>query len=157
TYAWTVQAEEGGLSDPRQLAAYVAEGQVGKALVDSLGLCDFFPGDITSDEFLALYRALTGEAYTAEALLECGRRIYALERHVNNIQGRGRAYDEYVHPKLQAPLTVGARSGRAVNPREHSTILDAYYDYNGWSRDGAVGSTRLRELGIEVRALAARP
>ena len=60
TYAWTVQAEEGGLKDARDLAAYVAEGQAGKALVDSLGLCDFFTGDITAEPFLSLYHALSG-------------------------------------------------------------------------------------------------
>ena len=61
TYAWTIQAEEGGLKEARDLAAYVAEGQAGKALVDSLGLCDFFTGDITAEPFLSLYRALTGD------------------------------------------------------------------------------------------------
>ncbi|MBM3311534.1 MAG: hypothetical protein FJY80_08510, partial [Candidatus Aminicenantes bacterium] len=38
TYAWTIQAEEGGLAGAGNLAAYVAGGQGGKALVDSLGL-----------------------------------------------------------------------------------------------------------------------
>jgi aldehyde:ferredoxin oxidoreductase len=149
TYAWTVQAEEGGLSEPRQVAAYVAESQVGKALVDSLGLCDFFPGDITSDLFLAMYCALTGTDYSADGFLECGRRIYALERHVNNRQGRARAYDAYVHPKLQVPLTAGPHRGRAVDPRLHERILDEYYAYNAWPRDGVVGAPRLHALGVD--------
>lgn len=148
TYAWTVQAEEGGLRDPRQLAAYVAESQVGKALVDSLGLCDFFAGDITSDLFLAMYCALTGRDYTAEQMLACGERIYALERHVNNLQGRARAYDAYIHPKLARPLTRGPQAGRAVDAREHAAVLDAYYAYKRWSREGVVEAARLNELGV---------
>jgi aldehyde:ferredoxin oxidoreductase len=138
TYAWTIQAEEGGLKDPKDLASYVAEGQAGKALVDSLGLCDFFTGDITSDLFLSLYHALTGIEYSADSLKECGRRIYTLERRLNNIQGRDRTYDAYVAPKLEVPLTRGAHRGKAVDRALYGTILDAYYDAWGWTRDGLV-------------------
>ncbi len=136
TYAWTVQAEEGGLREPADLAAYVAEGQAGKALVDSLGLCDFFTGDITSELFLALYHALTGIRYSAESLKECGKRIYSLERRVNNLQGRDRTYDGFIPPKLKKPMTLGAHKGEAVDEAFYNTILDAYYDYWGWSRNG---------------------
>lgn len=138
TYAWTVQAEEGGLKDARDLAAYVAEGQAGKALVDSFGLCDFFTGDITAEPFLSLYRALSGIAYTPESLKACGRRIYALERRLNNAQGRDRAYDAFVPPKLKVPMTRGARKGGAVDEAFYNSVLDAYYEAWGWTRDGRV-------------------
>jgi len=138
TYAWTVQAEEGGLKEARDLAAYVAEGQAGKALVDSLGLCDFFTGDIMAEPFLSLYRALSGIAYTPETLKACGRRIYALERRLNNAQGRDRAYDAFVPPKLKVPMTRGARKGMAVDEAFYNTVLDAYYDAWGWNKDGRV-------------------
>ncbi len=138
TYAWTIQAEEGGLKDARDLAAYVAEGQAGKALVDSLGLCDFFTGDITAEPFLSLYRALTGIAYTPESLKECGRRIYALERRLNNLQGRDRAYDAFVPAKLKVPLGRGGHAGQAVDEAFYNSVLDAYYDAWGWSRRGLV-------------------
>jgi aldehyde:ferredoxin oxidoreductase len=138
TYAWTVQAEEGGLKEAADLAAYVAEGQVGKALVDSLGLCDFFTGDVTGEPFLSLYRALTGIAYTPESLKACGRRIYALERRLNNAQGRDRAYDGFVPPKLKVPMTRGAHKGGAVDETFYNAILDAYYSAWGWTKDGRV-------------------
>ncbi|HSA96083.1 MAG TPA: aldehyde ferredoxin oxidoreductase C-terminal domain-containing protein [Acidobacteriota bacterium] len=138
TYAWTVQAEEGGLKEARDLAAYVAEGQAGKALVDSLGLCDFFTGDITAEPFLSLYRAVTGIAYTSESLKECGRRIYALERRMNNGQGRDRTYDGFVPAKLKVPLSRGAHAGRAVDEAFYNSVLDAYYEAWGWSKDGTV-------------------
>jgi aldehyde:ferredoxin oxidoreductase len=138
TYAWTIQAEEGGLKDARDLAAYIAEGQAGKALVDSLGLCDFFTGDITAEPFLSLYGALTGTVYTPESLKECGRRIYALERRMNNIQGRDRTYDAFVPPKLKVPLSRGAHQGQAVDETFYNSVLDAYYDAWSWSRRGTV-------------------
>jgi aldehyde:ferredoxin oxidoreductase len=137
TYAWTIQAEEGGLSDIRELAVYVAEGQFGKALVDSLGLCDFFTGDPASEAFLEMYRGLTGIAYSPEELKACGRRIYGLERRLNNLLGRDRAYDAWVPPKLKIPMTSGPHAGRAVDEARHSAVLDAYYDHQGWSREGA--------------------
>jgi aldehyde:ferredoxin oxidoreductase len=138
TYAWTIQAEEGGLKDARDLAAYVAEGQAGKALVDSLGLCDFFTGDITAEPFLSLYRALTGISYTPESLKACGRRIYALERRLNNLQGRDRTYDGFVPPKLKVPLGSGAHRGRAVDEAFYNSVLDAYYAAWGWTDKGTV-------------------
>ena len=111
TYAWTIQAEEGGLSGAGNLAAYVGGGQVGKALVDSKGLCDFFCEDNTSELFLKLYHALTGFEYTTESMKTCGARIYTLERHVNNRLGRKRVYDAYIPPKLTVPMTGGRPHG----------------------------------------------
>ena len=146
TYAWTIQAEEGGLEGPEKLPAYVAAGQTGKALVDSLGLCDFFPESISSDLFLGLYKALTGIEYTAESLNACGERIYNLERHFNNIQGRDRSYDAYVPPKLTVPLTAGAHKGKAVDPAYYRQILDAYYTHWGWTSDGKVPEEKVREF-----------
>jgi aldehyde:ferredoxin oxidoreductase len=148
TYAWTVQAEEDGLSGAAALAAYVAESQAGKALVDSMGLCDFFAGDIASDLFMAMYAALTGVDYSFDVLLQCGRRIYALERHANARQGRTRAYDAYVPPKLAIPLTEGAHAGKAVDGAAHDAVLDAYYAYQGWTVGGDVSAQRLSALGI---------
>jgi aldehyde:ferredoxin oxidoreductase len=109
---------------------------VGKALTDSLGLCDFFTEDFTSPTFLEMYGALTGFEYTTESLKECGRRIYTLERHINNQQGRKRYYDAFIPPKFLEPLTAGPYAGRAVDPVLYSAILDAYYRHWGWSPDG---------------------
>jgi len=150
TYAWTIQAEEGGLVGAGNLASYVAAGQTGKALVDSMGLCDFFPEDVAADLFLSLYYGLTGFEYSAEAMKTCGVRIYALERHINSVQGRGRAYDAYVPAKLTEPLSRGAHKGKAVDPVLYESILDAYYDAQGWTRDGIVESAHLHKLGIQT-------
>jgi aldehyde:ferredoxin oxidoreductase len=149
TYAWTIQAEEGGLQGAEDLAAYVAAGQEGKAIVDSLGLCDFFTEDVASDLFLGLYRALTGFEYAADAFKACGRRIYALERRANVLQGRGRAYDAHVPAKMTEPLTRGAHAGRAIDPAFHRAVLDAYYRAQGWTAEGDVVPDRLRALGLE--------
>ncbi|RLE00779.1 MAG: hypothetical protein DRI99_08285, partial [Candidatus Aminicenantes bacterium] len=138
TYAWTIQAEEAGLAQPEELAAYVVQSQVGKALIDSLGLCDFFSGDIFSDLFLELYRSLTGLTYEIESLKDCGRRIYQLERKINNIQGRSRDYDAFIPPKFRVPLKEGPYRGRAVDPEFQQKILDVYYRLQGWTENGLI-------------------
>lgn len=148
TYGWTVQAEEAGLTGEKNLAAYVAEAQWGKAVIDSLGLCDFFSGDVVSDLFLSLYSALTGIDYTEESLNGCGRRIYTLERYLNGIQGRDRRYDAYVPEKLTVPMTEGALKGRCVDRTVYHLTLDNYYEKQGWSGDGVADRDILKKLGI---------
>ncbi len=149
TYAWTIQAEEGGLSGAENLAAYVAGSQTGKALTDSLGLCDFFTEDFSSPDFLEMYRALTGIEYTAESLKECGRRIYILERYINNQQGRKHEYDAFVPPKFREPITVGPQAGKAIDPAYYHSILAAYYQQWKWTAEGLVPEKLLEEYGIE--------
>ncbi|HPC83530.1 MAG TPA: aldehyde ferredoxin oxidoreductase C-terminal domain-containing protein [Thermoanaerobaculaceae bacterium] len=148
TYAWTVQAEEAGLSGGAEIAAVVANSQWGKAIVDSMGLCDFFPQSTTTDTFLDLIYALTGLRYTAEEQEACGRRIVTLERLLNNLQGRTRAYDAFIPPKLTVPLSRGPKAGRRVDPDFHAEILDAYYRVQGWTEDGLVSDDTLASLGL---------
>jgi aldehyde:ferredoxin oxidoreductase len=99
--------------------------------------------------FLALYQALTGMSYTGESLKECGRRIYALERHINNLQGRDRAYDSHIPPKMTVPLSTGGHKGDRVIPEFYSSILDAYYQDQGWTAKGLVDPATLQKLGIK--------
>jgi aldehyde:ferredoxin oxidoreductase len=149
TYSWTIQAEEGGLSGAENLAAYVAGSQLGKALTDSLGLCDFFTEDFTSPDFLEMYRALTGIEYTAESLKDCGRRIYTLERYVNNQQGRRREYDAFIPAKFTEPLTAGPQAGKAIDPAYYQAILDAYYLQQKWTAEGLVPDKLLKDYEID--------
>lgn len=149
TYAWTIQAEEAGLSGAEETAAYVLNSQVNKALTDSLGLCDFFTVDYASPDFLEAYEALTGFAYTAEKIKECGRRIYALERWINQHQGRSRVYDAFIPPKFLKPLTRGPQAGKAVDPLYYNAILDVYYSLHEWTNEGLVPESLLTRLNID--------
>lgn len=138
TYAWTIQAEEGGLEKDEEIAAYVIGEQRHKALVDSLGLCDFFTENPVSKIFRDLFQSLTGMNHSEESLKAIGRRVYGLERRSNNLQGRSRAYDAHVPAKLTVPLKVGAHRGQAVDPDRLNRLLNNYYDQNGWNRKGIV-------------------
>lgn len=98
------------------------------------------PNDDPNDgePFLRLYRALTGLEYSAQSMQAAGRRVYTLERLVNNLEGRARNYDAFIPPKLTVPLRDGRHAGKAVDPRLQAGILDTYYVQNGWSKDGVV-------------------
>ena len=148
TYAWTIQAEEAGLRGAEDVAAYVINSQLNKALTDSLGLCDFFTEDYSSPDFLEAYEALTGFAYSPESIKECGRRIYTLERWVNQQQGRKRDYDAFISPKFLKPLTTGPQAGKAVDPAYYNSILDAYYAQQEWTPQGEVSKVLLEKLKI---------
>ena len=148
TYAWTIQAEEAGLTGAEDTASYVINCQINKALTDSLGLCDFFTEDYLSPDFLEAYEALTGFDYTPENFKTCGRRIYTLERWINQHQGRTRAYDSFISPKFLKPLSIGPQAGKAVDPVYYNAILDAYYAQQGWTGEGLVPEKLLKELGL---------
>jgi aldehyde:ferredoxin oxidoreductase len=149
TYGWTVQAEEQGLANtPDEIARLVADSQAGKAVIDSLGLCDFFPFDTTSEVFLDLLYAVSGNRYSASELVDCGRRTVTLERLLNNIQGRTLPYDAYIPPKLEVPMSRGPMQGRKVDADLHGKILAAYNREQGWSAEGIVEESTLKALGI---------
>lgn len=148
TYAWTIQAEEAGLAGAEDVASYVMNSQINKALTDSLGLCDFFTEDYVSPDFLEAYEALTGFDYTPESFKECGRRIYTLERWINQHQGRTRAYDGFISPKFLKPLTIGPQAGKAVDPVYYNSILDSYYSHYEWTVEGLVSEMLLAKLKI---------
>lgn len=152
TYAWTIQAEEAGLTGAQEIAGYVINAQINKALTDSLGLCDFFTVDYFDPDFLEAYEALTGFTYSPESLRECGRRIYTLERWINQHQGRTRAYDSFICPKFLKPLTQGPQAGKAVDPLYYNSILDFYYQLQEWTLEGLIPEMLLIKLKIEEKS-----
>jgi aldehyde:ferredoxin oxidoreductase len=48
------------------------------------------------------------------------------------------------------PLTRGAHKGRWIDPAFYNSLLDAYYEKQGWTKEGVVGSSLLKELGISM-------
>jgi aldehyde:ferredoxin oxidoreductase len=45
-------------------------------------------------------------------------------------------------------MTSGAHKGRAVDEKYYGEILDAYYEHQGWTKDGVVPLEKLKELGV---------
>ncbi len=74
-------------------AEYLAVLQDRSAVCDSLGVCKFAFLGATEEEFAAALSGAYGLQISAEELMDVGKRIYALERKLNERFGRGAEHD----------------------------------------------------------------
>lgn len=121
------------------------------AVSDSLDLCKFSAFAEGMDEYTEQFNAVTGLEFTAEVLLECGERIYNLERYYNNLAGFGEGSDYLPKRFTDEPSTMPGSKGHVC---ELDQMLEEYYSVRGWDK-GIVPESKLRELGIVDSAVAA--
>jgi aldehyde:ferredoxin oxidoreductase len=92
-----------------------------------------------------MYTLVTGRRKTLQDLLTAGRRIFTLKRMFNVINGISRRDDTLPERFLKEPLSEGGAKGQVV---ELEPMLDEYYSYMGWDKDGIPTIETLKELGI---------
>ena len=80
-----------------------------------------------------------------DELIRTGERIFNLQRVYNIREGLTRADDTLPKRLLEEPMPEGPAEGHTVE-LEH--LLDAYYEYRGWSKDGKPTPDKLEELGL---------
>ncbi len=114
------------------------------AVSDSLDICKFSAFAEGMDEYTAQFNAMTGLGYSVEELLQCGERIYNLERYYNNLAGFGEGSDYLPERFLKEPSTVPGSEGHICELPE---MLEEYYAVRGWE-NGVVPESKLRELEI---------
>ncbi|MBK8051574.1 MAG: aldehyde ferredoxin oxidoreductase family protein [Anaerolineales bacterium] len=114
------------------------------AVSDSLDLCKFSAFAQGMDEYTEQYNAVTGMNYSSEEMLQCGERIYNLERYYNNLAGFREGSDYLPKRFTHEPSTVPGSEGHVC---ELDLMLEEYYEVRGW-KDGVVPETKLKELGI---------
>jgi aldehyde:ferredoxin oxidoreductase len=115
-------------------------------IFDAIGACKFMGMVLTSEDWASLMSKLLGYDYTVEDFKKTGERIYNLARIYNIREGLTRADDTLPARLLEDPLPDGPAKGQVVNL---DPLLDAYYDYRGWDKDGIPTPDKLRELGLE--------
>jgi aldehyde:ferredoxin oxidoreductase len=101
---------------------------------------------LTSEDWASLMSKLLGYDYTVEDFKKTGERIYNLARIYNIREGLTRADDTLPARLLEDPLPDGPAKGQVVNLEP---LLDAYYEYRGWDKDGIPTQDKLKELGLE--------
>lgn len=117
------------------------------AAFDALGVCKF-AGFVLSDEHLArMMTAITGMEFVPQRLHLAGERIWNLERLYNLREGFTRKDDTLPKRLLEEPLKQGPAKGRVVNLAPQ---LEEYYRFRGWNSEGVPGTTKLKQLGLEV-------
>ncbi len=114
------------------------------AVSDSLDLCKFSAFAMGMDEYTQQFNAVTGLDYSTETMLQCGERIYNLERHYNNQAGFREGSDylpkRFTHEASTMPGSLG-------HVCELDLMLAEYYEARGWE-NGVVSQAKLEELAI---------
>ncbi|MBW7884234.1 MAG: aldehyde ferredoxin oxidoreductase family protein [Caldilineaceae bacterium] len=114
------------------------------AVSDSLDLCKFSAFAQGMQEYTEQFNAVTGLNYTVEELLQCGERIYNLERYYNNLAGYGEGSDYLPKRFTDEPSTMPGSEGHVC---ELDQMLEEYYAERGWV-NGVVPEAKLAELAI---------
>jgi aldehyde:ferredoxin oxidoreductase len=115
-------------------------------IFDAIGGCKFMGMVLTSEDWASLMSKLLGYDFTVEDFKKTGERIYNLARIYNIREGLTRADDTLPARLLEDPLPEGPAKGQVVNLEP---LLDAYYNYRGWDKDGIPTQDKLKELGLE--------
>ena len=114
-------------------------------VIDSIGMCLFTSFALGLPDYTAIVNAVTGENYTDEELLECGERIWNVERLQNLRVGMTAADDTLPERLLKVAIPTGPSKGSVHRLPE---LLPAYYAERGWDEAGVPTPERLKKLGI---------
>jgi aldehyde:ferredoxin oxidoreductase len=129
----------------------IARNQISQAVEDSVIQCSFTPATGFTPESRAKFLvAATGfNEFSDPTYLDLvGERILCLERSFNVREGFSRKDDTLPARMRTEPLAnAGPATGQVI--RNLDTLLDEYYDYLGYSRQGIPTEDKLRQLGLD--------
>ena len=115
------------------------------AVIDSLGICLFTSLALSAEDYLDLLNGLTGFNYSLEEMMECGERIWNLERMLNFKFGMSEKSDTLPNRLLKDVLKKGPQKG---NVNRLNEMLPEYYKLRGWDDKGHPLSETLERLGL---------
>jgi aldehyde:ferredoxin oxidoreductase len=123
------------------------------AVGDSLVQCRFVMerglGDVITDEFSNLLKAVTGWGPSPNELNEIGERIFNLERIFNIREGISRKDDTLPYKVMWEEIPQGPHKGQRTSPEKLEELLDMYYKIRGWDTNGIPREKTLECLGLK--------
>lgn len=134
------------LQEIPETAKVVKDMEDALAVFDAVGGCKFMGMVLTAEDWATLIATLTGWKFTASDFRRSGERIYNFERAFNLREGLTRADDTLPKRLLEDPLPEGPAKGHVVNLEP---LLDAYYEFRGWDKNGKPTPEKLKELGLD--------
>ena len=143
------------LGAPKMLPRHAPSGKAGilivmqhtNAVIDSIGMCKFVNFAIGDDFFARLITSVTGVKYETQDLQLAGERIWNLER-LYNLRAGFTEKDDNLPPRfLNEPLQEGGSAGHVVHL---DVMLEEYYRFRGWSKDGIPSEKKLRALALDT-------
>jgi len=129
------------------------------------------------DNYVELYKAVTGRDFSKEEMLNQSNRVYTLQKVFNLKMGKGLREHDYIPYRAIGPVTVEEYESRSerydkqlkeivgVDPEgmtveekikalreyreeQYQTLLDAVYKRRGWTANAVPTIEKLEELGI---------
>ncbi len=142
------------LALPRLIDRFATQGKAGivsvhqdsAAVIDSLVYCKFTNLAVAEEFFARTLSAVTGEQFTADDLMKVGERVWTLERLYNLREGFTKADDTLPDRLLKEPIAEGPSRGFTV---KLAPMLEEYYAFRGWDKDGVPKPEKLKELSLE--------
>jgi aldehyde:ferredoxin oxidoreductase len=119
-------------------------------LTNSATLCRFALMDMAVTDLAEALKATTGFDYDLDELMECGERIWMLQRGLNNLMGVTAA-DDRMPKRILTPHTDGPVAG---SEPDVELMLKEYYKARGLDANGRPSKETLNKLGLS--ALAAK-
>jgi len=117
-------------------------------LSNSVTMCQFGLMSMTVTELAEALKAATGFDYDLKEVMECGERIWMLQRGLNNLMGIAAA-DDRMPKRIMTPHTEGAAAGSVPNVE---LMLKDYYKARGLDAKGRPLKEKLISLGLSELA-----
>ncbi len=131
----------------------VADMEDQYVIIDSAIMCKFTRGIWKwYDDVAKLYNIVSGFDVTPEELRLVGVRVNSLARLYNIREGLTRRDDTLPVRVMTEPIPDGVAKGAYVSQAELDLLLDDYYQYRGWTKEGVPTEAKLKELGLEEYA-----
>ena len=126
------------------------------AIADSTGICKtpaafFTPHLFAFKDYAKMVDGVFGLHFTEDEMKDVGRRIYATERLFNIREGMGRK-DDYLperHYEEPTPLGQEINRNKVIDRVKYDAMLDEYYDFHGWDREGRPLPETLKKIGLD--------
>ncbi len=155
-----------GIPVPKEVDRFAVEGKgeltmwnqdIRTATTDAPTMCAFLLDmavvGIATQNTASMMEAVTGIAFTPDAVMMVGERINNLARAFNVREGFTRADDTLPERLMTEPLPGGASKGHFISKTELNQMLDEYYTARGWDiRTGSPTREKLLELGLDNAA-----
>jgi aldehyde:ferredoxin oxidoreductase len=117
-------------------------------LCNSVTLCQFSLMSFSVTELAQVLRAATGFDYDLNEIMQCGERIWMLQRGLNNLMGVTAA-DDRMPKRLMTPLPDGGAAGSVPDVK---LMLKDYYKARGLDAKGRPLREKLASLGLSELA-----
>ena len=142
-----------GLGYPKPMDRLAHEGKGKMAAIaqnyaelsNSLKFCSIAMSVLDLPLLVTWTNCVTGWDMDAAELLRAGERTFNLKRLLNLSCGITRADDTLPYRFTHEPFESGASAGHLPDLPK---MLDEYYEFRGWDKDGVPTTSKLSELGL---------